>query len=83
MDSSFPGMCKMMPSHITLSPKIFQKMVFLTNVLEQGWSIKKSGEKYIFTKKHEGRREIFQSDYLEKFIEKNMDMEEVLNQIYK
>jgi hypothetical protein len=36
--------------------KEFQKMMFLMNVLEKGWSIKKVEESYIFTKKHEGKK---------------------------
>ena len=45
-----------------------QKMVFIYNALEEGWSIRKSKDSYIFTKKHENKREIFQEDYLEKFL---------------
>ena len=37
----------------------FQKMVFLYNALDNGWSIKKRNNSYIFTKNHEGKREIF------------------------
>jgi hypothetical protein len=51
--------------------KEFQKLMFLSNALEQGWTIKKHNDTYIFTKKHENRREIFQEDYLEKFILSN------------
>lgn len=50
----------------------FQKMLFLYNALEKGWTIKKKKDSYIFTKKHEGKKEIFQSDYLDKFIESNL-----------
>jgi hypothetical protein len=60
-----------MSESIHLEKKQFQKMMFLMNALDQGWSIKKSDENYIFTKKHENRREIFHKDYLEKFIISN------------
>jgi len=58
---------------IQMDKKQFQKMVFINNAIEDGWTIKKNYESdsYIFTKKHENRREIFQSDYLEKFIQQN------------
>ena len=49
----------------------FQKMMFLMNALEKGWSIKKQNDKYIFTKKHENKREIFEENYLERFIISN------------
>jgi len=49
-------------------------MKFIMNALENGWSVKKIEDQYIFTKKHEGRREVFMADYLEKFIEKNMGL---------
>ena len=46
-------------------------MMFITNALDKGWTIKKNNKKYIFSKKHENKREIFEADYLEKFIERN------------
>jgi hypothetical protein len=56
------------PDNIKISKKQYQKIIFINNALDDGWSIKKMNEKYIFTKKHENRREIFQEDYLENFI---------------
>ena len=58
-------------STIEMSQKIFQKLVFITNAIDQGWYVKKVQDSYIFSKKHENRKEIFQQDYLEKFIESN------------
>jgi hypothetical protein len=57
-----------LPKNIQMDRKKFQKMLFITNALEDGWTIKKSLDSYIFTKKHENRREIFQENYLENFI---------------
>jgi len=54
----------------------FQKMNFVMNAVETGWTVKKSEDNYIFTKKHEGKREVFMADYLEKFIDKNMKMDD-------
>ena len=54
----------------------FQKMNFIMNAIETGWSVKKNDDNYIFTKKHEGKREVFMSDYLAKFIDKNMQLDE-------
>ena len=51
-----------------LSKKEFQKMVFIMNALNSGWKVQKTNDEYIFTKRHEGKREIFKSNYLEKFI---------------
>ena len=59
------------PSNIQITKKQFQKMVFIQNALDQGWTIKKSDDSYIFTKKHENRREIFQENYLETFLISN------------
>jgi len=65
---------KIMSDKIEISYKIFQRMVFITNAIEQGWSVKKSQDSYIFYKKHENKKEIFQADYLEKFIESNLTL---------
>lgn len=60
------------PTNITMNKKTFQKMMFISNALEQGWSVKKSNDTFIFSKKHENKREIFQEEYLERFILENM-----------
>ena len=57
-------------------------MSFIMNAIETGWSVKKSDDNYIFTKKHEGKREVFMADYLEKFINKNMRLDDKTLGIY-
>jgi len=52
----------------------FQKMVLLFNALEDGWNIKKREDSYIFTKNHEGKKEILQDSYLLRFMKSNLDM---------
>jgi hypothetical protein len=56
----------------------FQKMVFLFNALENGWSIKKRNDSYIFTKNHEGKKEIFKESYLSIFMKENLDINNIL-----
>jgi hypothetical protein len=56
---------------IQMSKRQFKKMMFLYNALDEGWTVKKSQDAYIFTKKHENRREIFQENYLETFLATN------------
>ncbi len=69
-----------MDIHINTDEKIqidyltLQKMAFLFNALEDGWQIKKNKEKYIFTKRHENKKEIFSESYLTRFIEKNFNI---------
>jgi hypothetical protein len=63
-----------MEDQIQLSKKNFQKMIFIMNALNSGWKVEKNDESFIFTKKHEGKKEIFKSDYLEKFIGSNLDI---------
>ena len=51
-----------------------QKMAFIYNAIESGWNVKKNDDKYIFSKKHEGKKEVYLESYLRKFIETNMDI---------
>ena len=60
---------------VTFDKLQFQKMIFIMNALDTGWSVKKSGDSYIFTKKHENRREVFMEKYLENFIVSNMKLD--------
>ena len=57
----------------------FQKMCFLFNALESGWSIKKRGESYIFTKNHEGKKEVFDESYLSIFMKDNTNINKLLS----
>lgn len=47
-------------------------MMFISNTLDKGWSIKKVNNVYVFTKKHENKKEVFEEKYLETFIVGNM-----------
>jgi hypothetical protein len=59
---------------IKLDSIIFQKMNLIYNALDEGWSIKKKENSYIFTKKHENKKEIIEDSYLLKFMKTNLDM---------
>jgi hypothetical protein len=52
----------------------FQKMLLLYNALEEGWSIKKKEDTFIFEKKHEGKKEVLLDSYLERFMKSNLDL---------
>jgi hypothetical protein len=56
---------------IEMEAKQYHKIMFIQNALNDGWTIKKRQNSYIFTKKHENLREVFQESYLEKFIHSN------------
>jgi hypothetical protein len=57
----------------------FQKMLFLFNAIEEGWSIKKKNNSYIFSKNHEGKKEVFEDNYLDKFMKSSFDMKTVIS----
>lgn len=57
----------------------FKKMIFLFNALENGWSIKKKKDSYIFTKNHEGKKEIFDEEYLALFMKENTNINNILS----
>lgn len=57
---------------VQIQKKEFQKIMFIMNALDNGWSVKKRDDSYIFSKKHEGKKEVYQSEYLEKFVISNL-----------
>jgi len=57
----------------------FKKMLFIYNALEEGWTIKKNNDSFIFTKNHEGKKEVFLETYLARFIKSNFDLNKILN----
>jgi len=57
----------------------FKKMIFLYNALDNGWSIKKRKDSYIFTKNHEGKKEVFDENYLAIFMKDNLNINNLLS----
>jgi hypothetical protein len=56
----------------------FQKMLLLFNSIEQGWSVKKRNDAYVFTKNHEGKKEVLEDAYLLKFMKTNLDLNKLI-----
>jgi hypothetical protein len=48
-------------------------MIFLMNTLENGWSIRKKNDEYVFRRKHEKQTEIYSDEYLVNFLKSNMN----------
>jgi hypothetical protein len=57
----------------------FQKMLLLYNSIEQGWSVKKKGDSYVFSKNHEGKKEVLEDTYLLKFMNSNLDLNKIFH----
>tara|TARA_Y100000816_G_scaffold257724_1_gene212096 strand:- start:117 stop:350 length:234 start_codon:yes stop_codon:yes gene_type:complete len=58
-----------------------KKMIFVYNALENGWTITKKENRYIFKKLHEGKKEIYLDNYLKRFMEENFDINNFINTI--
>jgi len=61
------------PSKLDIDFIQLQKMLFIWNALDSGWSVKKRDNKFFFSKKHEGKREVYLDTYLNNFIESNLN----------
>ena len=55
-----------------------QKMTFIFNAIQSGWKVEKREGQYIFTKPHEGKKEVFLDSYLKRFIEANLDINHLI-----
>ena len=66
-------------NNIAIDRVKFKKMLFMYNALEEGWAIKKKQEAFIFTKNHEGKKEVFLDSYLVGFMQSNFDLNKLLN----
>jgi hypothetical protein len=70
---------KDLENNVKIDPVKFQKMILLYNSIEQGWSVKKNNESYIFSKKHENKKEVLEDSYLLKFMKTNLDLNKMIN----
>ena len=56
---------------------LLQKMIFIYNALNDGWVVKKKKNVFVFTKNHEGKKEVLLDDYLKRFMEENFDINKI------
>ena len=56
---------------------LLQKMILIYNALDKGWTVKKKKNSYIFTKNHEGKKEVFLDSYLKRFMIDNLDISKI------
>ena len=63
---------------INMDSSQFRKMLFLYNAIQDGWTVKKKDNSYIFQKNHENKREVFLDTYLTTFMKSNLDVSQLL-----
>ena len=61
-------------NNIKIDKKMFAKMNFIYNAIEDGWTVHKRQDKYVFTHPHDKRREVLSEDYLSTFIKTNLTL---------
>jgi hypothetical protein len=66
--------------NIKIDNSKFQKMVLLYNAIEEGWTVKRKNETYVFIKNHEGKKEILLDTYLDKFMKTNLNLNDILHE---
>ena len=57
----------------------FQKMLLLFNSIEQGWTVKKRNDSYVFSKPHENKKEVLEDTYLLRFMKTNLDLNKIIS----
>ena len=48
------------------------KLIFIYNAIEKGWSVRKKGKYYIFSRKHNNEIKYFKPSYIYEFVESNI-----------
>ena len=61
-------------NNIHLDKKTYTKMNFVYNAVNDGWSVTKRKNNYVFTKRHDGKKEVFTEKFLDTFIQTNLNM---------
>ena len=63
---------------IDITTKKLKQMIFIFNAIENGWNVNKRGENYVFKKKHENKRMVYDDNFIENFISKNCNITEFI-----
>tara|TARA_Y100000748_G_scaffold26240_1_gene19696 strand:- start:163 stop:393 length:231 start_codon:yes stop_codon:yes gene_type:complete len=54
-----------------------QKMAFVYNAVQGGWSVRKKDGAYVFSRRHKGEKQIYLDSFLKSFVEENLDIDKV------
>ena len=57
-----------------INDETIRKMSFIYKAIHNGWTVHIEDGKYIFIKKHNGKREVFEEEYLLNFIQTNISL---------
>ena len=63
-----------MPMDLNIDLLKLHRLSFISNAIDAGWTVKKRDDKYIFTKNHEGKKEVYLETYVRKFVESNLNL---------
>jgi hypothetical protein len=61
-----------------IDPMKFQKMLFIYNAIEDGWTLKKKNDCYIFSKKTNNKKEVIKDEYLANFMKTNLELRDFI-----
>lgn len=75
-----PTVYNVLNKKVQTNKKMFNKMVFIMNALEQGWKIKKvrnKKDKYVFYKKVDDTKDVMTEYFLESFVNDSMSADKL------
>lgn len=58
----------------SLNNKDFSKIIFIFNAIEDGWTVKKKGDKYFFSKQKSKEKRVYNDKFLEEFVNKYFNL---------
>ena len=63
-----------LPNNIQVDKKTYTKMNFIYNAVNDALNITKKKNSYVFTKRHDGKKEVFTEKFLDTFVQTNLNM---------
>ena len=73
-----PVLATDIPKKLEIDVIQLHKMAFIYNAVQDGWKVEIRNNRYVFSKKHEGKKEIYLDTFLERFIQKNINIDNAI-----
>jgi len=64
--------------HSSINVITLHKMALVYNAVQDGWNVKKRGDKYIFSKPHQNKREVMCEGFLKTFLRDSVDIRKLM-----
>lgn len=66
---------------MNIDHKLMKQSLFIYSAIQNGWTVRKKANLFIFNKKHEGNKKYFDEEYLSTFMKETSNINHLIKEL--